>query len=1308
MATSSNVTQTSEDNKDISLTIDGIINKFKLHLTLPLLSSYIQMNIDELNNLSQEQLEKRILQLEEEYTSKQARNQPVLSAHSNQSDINSQQLLLLIQRQNNMFMEFMQSITQHKNNNSIIFQNNMTIEKFKGKDFKTWFNNFNSYLITNKIDVSLKIHHLRLHLLPDDQIFLDDLLNDDLNYEQIIESFTSRYHDTLSIKRASKQLIDISRKGTINEKEIDDIIKNVSECIRIIHKRNTADEKLDIIKSYVDALLPTPIQRIINNSTTHQKDKKYKYCSYHKTNGHSTDECRKIKKNQDISTNRYTGIKNTEQETSISNNHNTKNTRSFTRITAAKPGSVLFNINLTNISNKNLHVKDITAYLDGGCDVCLISDNLATQLQLKTKSTSIKLFTGNNKEFPPIGEAQILISIGDIKYKTTTYIVQTSILRNVCYAEFIVGNDLLLYAKQYSVNYETSTITLGNTITVPIIEVCNDKHISVSNQSFLRVVQNVDTELDSVIKKQFSSVFSSHSKDIGTMPFTLSKLPIKPDIELPKIKKYHYNPNVQHQINSLTDELYKLGILEPANNPLYISNFVLAGTAKSNEKRICGDFRSLNSIICKEATYLPRYHDTIYKLNNATVYFAVDFTKSFWTIPLDSSIRPYFSMFTNYGIRQFTRMPFGYLNATAVFNKALNNLLQPIIEKYSSSDTGIILYVDDLVGYSDSTKKLNNLMTDILTLFQSNNIKLSLSKSHFFCDTITFLSFTIHKGTIRPSEGIITRIIQFSPPSNLKQLRRWLAMVGYVSNHIKDLNIILKPISHLLKKGIPFHFSDTCLEIFNHINRLLESRPILQIPDWDKDFYLEVDSSSDATGAVLLQKVNGDLLPIQYFSKRHAIRKRPIKATFLELNGILQALRHWKDFLSTSTVHLMTDHKPLLGLLRDGRTPELNRILDFITQFDIKLSYKRGESMVISDTLSRMFLRITSTPDNITPTKPPNYKQLLENFHKQMSHLGYRKTIPLLKDKINYTGIEKDFFEITKSCNECQRINLHLSSHAEKKIIVKHPMEIITMDLLGPVYDSPDGFRYILSIVDSYSRFTILSPARTTAGVEIADLFKNNFIYVFGPPHSIRVDNATSFDNQHFRQLSQQFGFRLDYGIPYYSKSQSIVERSLRTVNMCISKLKLQFPDDDWTTHLNSIQLSMNLSIHSTFDISPYELFLALPPLKLSNLSHAQRLILRTLEENYIVSTLTTNDRSIVQPNDSSDLKTGDLIYVQLKQGNKWLPRYSDLKQITAIVKNRIHFKDFSPTTEPTKTKRGRKRHCITHRSRVKKHVSSS
>jgi hypothetical protein len=77
---------------------------------------------------------------------------------------------------------------------------------------------------------------------------------------------------------------------------------------------------------------------------------------------------------------------------------------------------------------------------------------------------------------------------------------------------------------------------------------------------------------------------------------------------------------------------------------------------------------------------------------------------------------------------------------------------------------------------------------------------------------------------------------------------------GYHRAFIPRYANIVRPLNNLLKKDAPFVWGKEQEDAMDQLAHAVASNPILRRPNYEKPFFLEVDASQYATGAVLSQK----------------------------------------------------------------------------------------------------------------------------------------------------------------------------------------------------------------------------------------------------------------------------------------------------------------------------------------------------------------------------------------------------------------------------------------------------------------------
>ncbi|CAN0052377.1 unnamed protein product [Heterosigma akashiwo] len=183
-------------------------------------------------------------------------------------------------------------------------------------------------------------------------------------------------------------------------------------------------------------------------------------------------------------------------------------------------------------------------------------------------------------------------------------------------------------------------------------------------------------------------------------------------------------------------------------------------------------------------------------------------------------------------------------------------------------------------------------------------------------------------------------------------------MAGYYRAMIPNFSTIASPLHSLTRLSSPDHvvWNEACEESFNKLKHILTSQPVLQFPNWTKDFYLECDASRTGIGAVLMQEVgDGMKAPIAYTSRLTSSAEKNYSVYDLELLSVVHACQRFRQYIYGRHIKIFSDHIALRSLLSLKRpSGRLARWLMILSELDYSIHYKRGVDNKVADSLSRL------------------------------------------------------------------------------------------------------------------------------------------------------------------------------------------------------------------------------------------------------------------------------------------------------------------------------------------------------------------
>nr|GFC25171.1 retrovirus-related Pol polyprotein from transposon TNT 1-94 [Tanacetum cinerariifolium] len=144
-------------------------------------------------------------------------------------------------------------------------------------------------------------------------------------------------------------------------------------------------------------------------------------------------------------------------------------------------------------------------------------------------------------------------------------------------------------------------------------------------------------------------------------------------------------------------------------------------------------------------------------------------------------------------------------------------------------------------------------------------------------------------------------------------------------------------------------------------------------------------------------------------------------------------------------------------------------------------------------------------------------------------------------------GLPKFKYHKEHLCPSCEQGKSKRASHLPKPVPnSRHRLHLLHMDLCGPMrIASINGKRYILVIVDDYSRYTWVHFLRSKdeAPAAIITFLKRITVLLQSPVIIIRIDNGTEFKNQVLKVYFDSIGISHQMSSVRSPQQNGVVER---------------------------------------------------------------------------------------------------------------------------------------------------------------------
>jgi hypothetical protein len=329
-------------------------------------------------------------------------------------------------------------------------------------------------------------------------------------------------------------------------------------------------------------------------------------------------------------------------------------------------------------------------------------------------------------------------------------------------------------------------------------------------------------------------------------------------------KPYRIPEVYREEARRQTDQMLLEGIIEPSTSPW--NSPILAIPKKKDASgrkkwRIVVDFRKLNEVTVGDSFPLPVITEILDALGNSKYFSTIDCASGFLQVPVRPEDQAKTAFSTREGHFHYKRMPYGLKGAPATFQRLMTAVLSGI------QGIKCLVYLDDVVIFGQNLETHNDRLREVFSRMRKHNLKLQPDKCEFLRKEVSYLGHVIGPMGVRPDEKRVKAVRDFPEPKTTRELKGFLGLAGYYRRFVPNFSKIAKPLTELLKKNVPYDWTERTEAAFVTLKTLLTTEPLLEYPDFTRPFVLTTDASNDAIGAVLSQGPIGKDLPIAYASR---------------------------------------------------------------------------------------------------------------------------------------------------------------------------------------------------------------------------------------------------------------------------------------------------------------------------------------------------------------------------------------------------------------------------------------------------------
>ena len=411
-----------------------------------------------------------------------------------------------------------------------------------------------------------------------------------------------------------------------------------------------------------------------------------------------------------------------------------------------------------------------------------------------------------------------------------------------------------------------------------------------------------------------------------------------------RVKAYPVPYALKKEMDKEVSEMMKADIIESSVSEYASSPVVVR--KPDGSVRYCIDFRKLNAMF--DAEPVPNQEVILNRMGGDNFISRLDLTKGFWQVPIKEEDRKYTAFSTDQGLMHFKYMPFGLVNALAIFCRMVRKLL------YDVNYVGA--YVDDIVPHTATWDDHMHTLRQVLQKLRQHGLTAKPSKCEIGYAKLDLLGHVVGGGSIQPQDRKIEKILEMRKPETKKELRSFLGTVGFHQKYIDKYAEKGKALTDLLKKGEPnqIKWDAESNESFQTLKTALTQKPILRLPNFEKQFALQTDASDLGLGAVLLQEHDGVNMPVMYISRKLIAAETRYSTIERECLALFWATKRLHVYLYGTEFILEIYHQPLAFVNRANINND--RVMRWALHFQMyryQVRIVKGSANTTADLLSR-------------------------------------------------------------------------------------------------------------------------------------------------------------------------------------------------------------------------------------------------------------------------------------------------------------------------------------------------------------------
>ncbi|GFX64608.1 hypothetical protein TNCV_1671441 [Trichonephila clavipes] len=202
-----------------------------------------------------------------------------------------------------------------------------------------------------------------------------------------------------------------------------------------------------------------------------------------------------------------------------------------------------------------------------------------------------------------------------------------------------------------------------------------------------------------------------------------------------------------------------------------------------------------------------------------------------------------------------------------------------------------------------------------------------------------------------------------------------------------------------------------------------------------------------------------------------------------------------------------------------------------------------------------------------------------------------RSRIPRVRERFFWGKVRAEVEQWCKSCDACAaRKGPKIRSRGKlHRYNVGAPFERIAFDILGPLPRTASGNKYLLVVMDYFTKWPEVYPIPDQEAPTVAEAVVQHWISRYGVPLQLHSDQGRNFVSAVLKGVCELLGIDKTKTTPLHPQSDGMVERFNRTILNNLS-LMVSKNQQDWDQKVPLFLLAYRSAVHETTGYSPSQM----------------------------------------------------------------------------------------------------------------------